>query len=156
MRFRETTESCKINGWCDKLATAWLICALVILQAVPVTARSSEDGAWFEICSEAGIVLKKIDMSDAPDTENTPCPKCSQCPFCAIAGLDVILASTFAGKTEFFVAPKSFRASQTNVANAAQFWPDNRGPPLAEGYIQHHLRDAAKGFTIQFGDAPWS
>ena len=144
------------KGPVSRLLAALTVVAMLILQAAPIAASASGNGMWIEICSEAGIVLKQVDMQDPGGTDDTSCPACAQCPFCAVANPDAVFSGDAVTRTAFFVTIKAVGEPQTFIANPAQFWPDNRGPPRAEKNMRSQGHDPAKAFSVLSRGASWS
>lgn len=86
---------------------------------------------WIEICSDDGVKVIAVDMSDGAPVPHQPCPKCDSCTFCALS------LAALGGSPQPFAAP--IRA--TLIADLPQdkavlwqrrfIWPNTRGPPTA-------------------------
>lgn len=146
----------KTEGWTAWFTALLALCALVVVQVAPVAAAAYRHSAWVEICSENGIMLKQIDVSDENGSERDNCPECAQCPFCAMPDFDTKIIVPAAVKSGFATRQGAVGTAQANIANPAQFWPENRGPPLADETVRPRARDLAKAATFQVGDLPWS
>lgn len=115
-----------------------LICVFALLLQVilPTTAQAS-GGIWVEICGEFGAqtVLMDVSGDDPAPAEPAPCPDCGPCVLCAVAPLVILPDMTIThSDTQAFLT--RFQAIAADVPpNDAQFWPDNRGPPLRHAFI---------------------
>lgn len=115
-----------------RLVAALSVAFVMLAQLTPAFAATGGDGDWMEICSEFGVVLKKVTMDD-DDSGTTPsCPDCETCLFCySIETTDPYILRSF-DLVHLNDREPSLGAMQIVAPNPAQFWPDNRGPPLAK------------------------
>lgn len=110
-----------------------VVCVLAfLLQAVLPASAQASGGMWVEICGEAGaeLVLMAGSGDDTGPATPTACRECCPCVL-TLAGAPMIPP----GEIMLLPAPQSVasgpQAFHTAIAiNAAQFWPDTRGPPL--------------------------
>jgi len=141
-----------------KLSTVLAVFALVIVQILPGIAAAGGTGEWVEICSESGVVVVQMDLNGDPiPTQHTSCPDCINCAFCGAVGAADALNAFIT--LRFGVSPVEHveTVSQFVVANPAQFWRANRGPPLvAEDNNGTHALVLAKAITLANGGAPWT
>ena len=110
---------------------------LLVLQSVaPLSAHASNSANWVEICGEFGATLVQIDPDrNTPVTPHTPCKSCSDCVFCAAVHLGKLTTTALIGLDRALSSLAVFLVHQPDVtANAAQFWPDSRGPPRARPF----------------------
>lgn len=141
-------------GGARMLAGLVTVVALVLQLWAPAAAQAS-DSTWVEICSEVGPVLIQMDLSDEP-SDPGPCPKCQDCALCAVAdGLsgNPMLKPVFAAH---MAAVNPVCPSQSVAPNPAQFWPDNRGPPVATQYIIERALRASIASNPNIGGALWT
>ncbi|SDI43756.1 hypothetical protein SAMN04488026_100313 [Aliiruegeria lutimaris] len=111
---------------------AVLLCMLVVMQAMlPVPAAAYAGGDLVEICSESGVLVLRIDADgNVIDPEDAPCPECDDCQLCANVALgDQPAQFRTIRETGHAVRP-DWIATQPVKDNPAQFWADNRAPPL--------------------------
>ena len=144
------------RGWFSRLVAVLSVLCVISVQVSPVAASASGDGMWIEICSEFGVVMKQVDLSGDGETDESPCPACAQCPFCAIWDADAVPTVQGAAVQGFVLRCEPALGSQTVIANPAQFWPDNRGPPTAEETARMPVHDVAKAPFSNPGGVPWS
>ncbi|MDP5219115.1 hypothetical protein Q5Y75_17995 [Ruegeria sp. 2205SS24-7] len=136
-------------------AFALLGIALFVLQLLAPSLVRAGGGEWIEICSDGAAVWIQID-EDGEERESEPCPKCQNCMLCAVGSFAPLATVPGVSLTP---APASARLSvpaQCEHHNPAQFWPDNRGPPLES---QNHMIRALRvvlDFTPVTGGARWS
>ena len=105
---------------------------LVLQMFVPVVAQAASGSAQIEICSEFGAI--EITIAADGDTASD----CPDCPACAQCSLNHTIAPELATRLACFdAAPLPWVPYKADliVQNPAQFWPDNRGPPLAHTTI---------------------
>jgi len=130
------------------------ICALVLQTMTPAAAQIANPGEWMEICGEDGPVLRQVSLSG---DEPAPCPKCEKCEACQLVVstggiLPVSLVSRFVPKAVVAdVMPKSIVGK-----NPAQFWYENRGPPLALISLNDSASRLFHAATPNKGGAPWT
>ncbi|WP_068116840.1 DUF2946 family protein [Tropicimonas marinistellae] len=115
-----------------RLAIIAVFLLALMLQAInPVRGLAQQDGTLIEICSEFGVAKVRVDAEgNIVETSGTPCPKCEDCALCCA---DVASAAPNAGTLHSpidlpSIEPARVRTSDTE--NPAQFWADNRGPPV--------------------------
>ncbi len=130
------------------------ICALVVQMLTPAAAHTANAGEWMVICGEDGPVLMQVSLSG---DEPAPCPKCGKCEACQLVVstggiLPVALVSRFEPKVE---AIHSLPESSVG-SNPAQFWHENRGPPLAHISLSDSARRLSHAVTPSKGGAPWT
>lgn len=157
MAANQHSRNCISGNWATRFAAVVALCSLVFLQLFPLAASAAGNGEWIEICSDSGVVLVKVDLSGETEDSNShgKCPDCAQCPFCALSGFEAVLAIQPAANHDSLKLGGTFVASQRVMFNAAQFWPDNRGPPLAgKKTRQKRTFDSAKASLYRNGDAP--
>ncbi|MDQ2090095.1 hypothetical protein NO357_09315 [Marimonas arenosa] len=130
--------------------------ALVISQSVPLAAQERNSGVWIEICSEFGPVMKKVDLSGDEDADEGECPACATCPFCALPEIEAFTAAEASPTRAQAARERAVHGAQTLIANPAQFWPDNRGPPFAQPMQRHGMHDVAKAPVFYFAGGPWT
>jgi len=145
-----------------RLSAALALCLMVFLQVAPGIAGAAAKGEWVEICSEFGVILKQVALNgdSLPEGENkndVPCPLCAACAFCAALESEGILPEQHQARAGIGGrCSRALRALQNVAANPAQFWPDNRGPPLGTQHKQAHLRASPKASIQTVGGAFWA
>lgn len=129
-------------------------CALVLQMVMPAAAQSASAGEWMVICGQDGPVLTQVFLTD--DTP-VPCPDCGDCTACQLlCGADD-LPPNGAGLVAMISAqtgPVQFAAIL--AVNPAQFWYENRGPPLYQGLHRVSAFRAPHAATPSKGAAPWT
>lgn len=130
------------------------VCALVLQMLTPVAARAADMGEWMVICGEDGPMLIQVSLSG---DEPTQCPKCESCDACQliVSGgglLPVTLVSRFVPKVE----SADVMAESSVGINPAQFWHENRGPPLAQVRLNQDACRLSHVVTPSQGGAPWT
>lgn len=120
----------------------------------PGAAQSAGPGQWMVICGENGPVMTQVFLS-----ETTPenCPKCDDCKACQQGfGTGGALPNqrTLAPVTS--VQMRLVLSALSVVGNPAQFWHENRGPPLdsAPHNLSAHL--GLHAATPTKGAASWT
>lgn len=129
---------------------------LLMLQLLGPALASSGQGSWMEICSEAGAVWVQVDLDEDTDNPAVPCPKCANCPLCAVTGAaplpdTPVLIRTIDVRVE---APRCAAASAPNLS--VRLWPETRGPPLGNQIRTERALGASMASTQVNGGAPWS
>ena len=132
MRSRNSDKRCISRTWHGRVAAVLAVLALVVAQAGPLAARVLVGGAWIEICSEAGPVMVRVDLSGEEADERGECPACATCPFCAPPDTEAAAMFEVAVTRVKAARDRPTQGTQTLIANPARFWPDNRGPPVVQ------------------------
>jgi len=103
------------------------ICALALQMLAPIAAHSANTGEWIVICGENGPELIQVQLSDeAP----SPCPKCDECTFCQLmASTGNTPSSALNSRDLPMIKALHVHHGGNVMANPAQFWHENRGPP---------------------------
>lgn len=136
-------------------AFAMLGVALIVLQLLAPSLVRAGGGEWIEICSDGAAVWIQID-EDGEERESEPCPKCRNCTLCAVGSIAPLAAVPGVSLTSRPAKARFSVSAQCKYHNPAQFWPDNRGPPLeTQDHMIRALR-VALDFTPVTGGAPWS
>jgi len=121
-------------------ASALGIILLVLQMLVPQTGQAA-GGNWIEICSEYGAVEIQVDLDgiplDSPPANDIECPECPTCALCALTGVVAIETAAIATGFDASVLTPDWYGRENCTPNPAQFWPDNRGPPLAKASTEH-------------------
>ncbi len=129
---------------------------LLMLQVLGPALASPGQGTWVEICSEAGAVWVQVDLEEDTDGPAAPCPKCANCPLCAITTAapapdrpQVLRPDSVQIETcEFGTQPESYETER--------LWPETRGPPAAPEIRTERALRASMASTQTEGGAPWS
>lgn len=113
------------------------IISLMLQVLVPVSAQASE-GAWIEICGESGAELVRVDVSagETQPSDMTNCTDCGPCVLCAVAEPVIAPEPAHALLSIIIVHTQQPIGVDAIKPNAAQFWPDNRGPPVWQANTQ--------------------
>jgi len=156
MRPRSTNKLCKTSDWRCRFASVLAMLALVVAQSAAFAAQAREGGVWIEICSEFGPVMAKVDLSGEADADESECPDCATCPFCALPDLEVFTAAEAAAKRVQAARVLAALGAQALIANPAQRWPDNRGPPFVQPRQRNGMRDVAEAPVIRDQGGPWT
>ncbi len=123
---------------------------------MPASAASHGDGDLIEICSEYGVSVVRIDdTGNVTDPEDAPCPKCSDCPVCAIIAVGDMPTNTTAVTATTLGQRLLLRGAQPYKENPAQFWANNRGPPLRTEKAIDLAKTQFMGLPCIDGRAPW-
>ena len=132
------------------------VCALTVQMLAPIAAHSANTGDWMEICGEDGPVLMQVQLSD---DEQAPCPKCDECKFCQLAVSTGSIPSPVLTSYNLSAVKALHVCFEGTVeANPAQFWHENRGPPIAAP----HAKDSENACrlsideTLSKGGASWT
>jgi len=115
------------------LASAFGIMLLILQLLAPAVGQAAVGQQWVEICGESGAELVQLDLAgEIPANPHAPCKICSDCVLCGAANTAATPSPTSFGLSRAMLRSVSYLHPQPDVAaNAAQFWPDNRGPPRA-------------------------
>jgi len=131
------------------------ICTLVAQMLASAASHPALAGEWMVICSEDGPVLMQGDISG---NDTTPCPECEECQACNPASAaNAVLPGHSVSRFHLVRPVGPLLSAEVLSTNPAQFWPDNRDPPLANQINTsdrtHRLSCAA---TPNQGGAPWT
>lgn len=133
----------------------------LMLQLLAPSLASAAKGDWLEICSEYGVVLMQVDVSDADGFAQgligSGTTDCKDCTFCAFAapmgpsmGLEFELAHAFARQTTRWAEPAAPRSQRYQ-------WPESRGPPTQNTSINAERNSCASiASPYKKGGAPWT
>ena len=139
-------------------AFASLVAVLsLVLQLVAPSLASAANGEWIEICSEYGIVLQQIELSDGDSSSDSGLADCQDCTFCAFAAplspsAGPVFELTFASQGQ------AARLEAPQAAGALRYqWPESRGPPALK-VISPAERNSrvSQAFTLTKGGALWT
>ena len=126
----------------------------LLLQAFAPGAAQAQDGMIAVICGADGPV--EVRMNADGEVDEAPCPECGDCPSCLLLSAPYTLPS---GSVPFglqFAAGTSPRSPDSpNSENPAQFWPENRGPPLFT-QVQSGLACRTSLSSEISGGQPWT
>ena len=141
-----------------RLLAVLAVLALVMVQVLPSIAAASGAGEWVEICSDSGVVVVQMDLGGDPaPKQHTTCPDCINCAFCGAVGPADVSADFVTVHFGFTPVEHDAIVTQFVMANPAQFWRANRGPPLvAETKNGTSALVLAKVSTLANGGAPWN
>lgn len=81
------------------------------------------------ICGADGPVEVRINADG--EVDEAPCPECGDCPACLVLNAPFALPSgSLPFGLQYAAAPAKGTPDSPLSENPAQFWPENRGPPL--------------------------
>ncbi|MGH1414908.1 MAG: DUF2946 family protein [Pelagimonas sp.] len=84
---------------------------------------------WIEICSEFGVTMVEVDLSDGPDHPGLPCPDCDACTVCATSLL-VVSQDAVGGLTPInAVLDLGYQTRPGSKPENRFLWPVTRAPP---------------------------
>ena len=112
------------------------VLALLLQVILPTTAQAS-GGIWIEICGEFGAEMVLMDVSgdETEPAKTAPCPDCGPCMLCA-ATAPAVFPDFSVTRAPGDAVLARFRGHDADVPpNDAQFWPDNRGPPVRRANV---------------------
>ena len=142
---------------CLRAFTGSVAIVFLMLQLLAPSLASAARGDWIEICSEYGITLMQVDLSDGESPSGNKHVDCENCTFCALAapmspptGLEFELSATFVRQAIRWAEPVDVLAQRYE-------WPESRGPPA---WTQENNAErnscASEASTLQKGGAPWT
>jgi len=142
------------SAFLKRLRALMGICALILQMLAPVAAHSANSGEWMVICGADGPVLMQVQLSDdAP----APCPKCDDCKACQLSvSVGGVLSAPLTLRDLLAMTAEHRPLGVSIAANPAQFWHENRGPPLVQSLISDSLFRLSHAATLSQGDAPWT
>ena len=142
------------SAFLKRLRALMGICALILQMLAPVAAHSANSGEWMVICGADGPVLMQVQLSD---NDPAPCPKCGECKACQLAiSTGGILPLSLTLRDHPMIKTVHGLIDGAIAANPAQFWHENRGPPLVQSLISDSLYRLSHAATLSQGDAPWT
>ncbi|SHJ73591.1 Protein of unknown function [Shimia gijangensis] len=145
------------RGACVRKISGLVAIVFLMLQLLAPSLASAAKGDWIEICSEYGIVLQQVDLSEgerSPGPQHTDCEDCTFCAFAAPMsppiGSEFELSSAYAGQTTRWVEPVDAQAQRYQ-------WPESRGPPVRtqQKNAERNSR-ASQASPYQKGGALWT
>lgn len=112
--------------------SGWVCILALMLQVILPTSAHASGGFWVEICGEFGAetVLMDVAGDETLPVDGEPCADCGPCVLCAAASPAVFSDIAVTGVQYDIVSTRYSEISADLPPNEAQFWPDNRGPPL--------------------------
>ncbi|WIY26075.1 DUF2946 family protein [Parasedimentitalea psychrophila] len=130
------------------------ICALALQMLAPITAHSENSGEWMVICGEDGAVLMQVQLSD---DEPAACPICGDCKACQLGvSAGGILTPTLRSRDFPAIEVVHGMHGGSVAPNPAQFWHENRGPPLVHTILSDSAWRLFHAVTLSQGGAPWT
>lgn len=128
------------------------ICALALQLIAPIAAHSANTGEWMVICGEDGPVLMQVQLSD---DDPAPCPKCDECKSCQLVVSTGSISPPTLNSRDLPMVKAVHVLHEGNVAaNPAQFWHENRGPPLLHTTHSDSATRLSHAVTLSQGGAP--
>lgn len=133
-----------------------LIVSAILHSVSPAPGLAHEAGELIQICGEFGVSEIRIDADgNEIDDQAPPCARCGDCPLCVVVAefgpTDDFAWQVQSGERRLNRA----RANGFHVQNPAQFWADNRGPPLRSEKAQLLADKKFMGPACVGGRAPW-
>lgn len=126
----------------------------LLLQTFAPGAAQAQDGMIAVICGADGPV--EVRMTADGEVDEAPCPECGDCPSCLLLSAPFVLPSSSAPFGSQYAAVASPRSPDSpNSENPAQFWPENRGPPLSTIVKSGFACRASLSSEIS-GGQPWT
>lgn len=125
----------------------------LLLQTFAPGAAQAQDGMIAVICGAEGPV--EVRMNADGEVDEAPCPECGTCPSCLLLSTPYALPSSSAPFGLKFAAASLQSPGSPRSENPAQFWPENRGPPL---FTQVESGFACRAFLSSeiCGGQPWT
>lgn len=106
------------------------------------------------ICGADGPV--EVRMTTDGEIDEAPCPECGTCPSCLLLSTPFALPSGSAPFGLQFAAGPSQQSLDSPISeNPAQFWPENRGPPL-QTQVKSGFACRASLSSAIHGGQPWT
>ncbi len=125
----------------------------LLLQIFAPTAAQAQDGMIAVICGQDGPV--QVRLNAAGDVEEAPCPECGDCAFCLLVSSPVAVPTdSLPSGLQLAVSDSLSSLSSVFSVNPAQFWPENRGPPL-QTQNNSGLACRSTHRALLSGDRPW-
>lgn len=130
------------------------ICALALQMLAPIAAHAENAGQWMVICGEDGPVLMQVHLSG---DEPARCPECDDCKTCQLVVSTGGISPPTLGSYGLPAIKDLPAHHQANAApNPAQFWHEDRGPPLLHTIFSDSAWRLSHAVTLSQGGAPWT
>lgn len=114
------------------------ICALCLQMIAPRVA-SANTLEWMEICSEFGVAVVQVDMSDENMDPDAPCPDCDNCAICALTLTGVVQSSSITLRHVSRFSDIGTKPETVEARALRYYWPNTRGPPSANSEKQDRV-----------------
>ena len=142
---------------CLRTFAGLMAVVFLMLQLLAPSLASAAKGDWIEICSEYGITLAQVNLSDDNTAEDSKYSDCKDCTFCALAapmspptGLEFELSAAFARQATGWAEPVAVLVQRYQ-------WPESRGPPVrTQNNNAERNSCASLASTLQKGGEPWT
>lgn len=125
----------------------------LVLQLLAPSLVSASNGEWVEICSEYGVVLQQVDMSEDERSPGKGPADCLDCTFCALAApMSPPTGPVFELTAQ--VARQAARLAEPVAMLGRDYaWPASRGPPVRSQleFAERESRTSAASFQFQGG-----
>lgn len=143
--------------FCMRRLTGLVAVLFLALQLLAPSLASAAKGDWIEICSEYGITLVQIDLTEGESSPGPQHTDCEDCTFCAFAApMSPPIGPVFELSAD--LARQSSRWAEPVVLKMQRYqWPESRGPPAQTPNINAERNScASEALTLIQGGAPWT
>lgn len=145
------------HGFVWRRAVSMVSVFFLILQLVAPSLANAANGEWIEICSEYGVEVLQIDLSQEDIGSSESRTDCKDCTFCAFsapmeppAGPQYLLTVSEPQQLDRWVEFQHILADR-------HIWPESRGPPTQKNHSNNTERDfpVSLALTPNKGGALW-